>query len=483
MMRYCHEKKRNSSTPPNTPVQCINTPQYHLHQTKRTDTSCDKPPSLHLNSTMLGQVDSVVAPLRQVLEDGEWRSLRSALNKLPKKVSTKSPALSVETMRVAADILIEECAVSTAFERAYIARQALHECGISNWVVPCLQAVSPSSVVARRLVTLVESLATTEIGRSALGKARCVTALVEIWSRAPRGAKVPAALCALCSGHIDNISRVMRYGGVGVAAAAIRSAMNESDSGAESRRTIECSLLLLGLASICVPDLRTGATELVPLVREVVQYARDNNERMVLAHAINIIGNVAECWRKEGRGFEIADHQGLVSDTLDAWCAEPRDRRVVSAAAWALTGLIRAHDDVALPTGLDQVLANSSKSAGAVRALRKLVEEIRAKEAEKAVAAASAKKSRKRKLPTEHDDDDVVIVETRIKRVRTNADVPATPRKSSPRREVIDIVEQTPTRIGGMSFDEVPIAAFANNDEKGRRRSSRSPTRHTQSVQ
>ncbi len=405
---------------------------------------------------MLAEVNAAVDPLRIVLEDGQWRKLKTVLHAIPTRADTPR---AVETIRVATDILIEECAFSTAFERAFVARRALHKADVASWIHAALTAVHPVSIVARRLVTLIESLATTEKGRTRLGRARIVDALIKVWKRAgPRVSHVPAALCALCSGHIDNISRVMRYGGIAVAEGVLHTIVRpvkEHDSSddapaltEEERRSLECTLLLFGLLCICIPDKRSSNTQLVPVLRDVIRASLQLRERNALTHAMNIIGNIAECWRKEGRGFALTDCDNLAQDLVSAWTDSPRHKRVVCSAAWALTGLVRTSKLQAIPPALDRMLQHSSKTNASVRALRQAVADFQPPAPGTPVSTAQANHdtSVESVLDSDHSEEAQDRKEARCaKRVR-DEDTPAPDLRSVRKRMRIDTVLCTPQR-------------------------------------
>jgi len=367
---------------------------------------------------MLTEVNRAVAPLRSALEADNWKALGVALHKISTTCTTangngngngngNSPgAVSSETIRVATDILIDECAFGTAFERAYVVRRALHGVGVGKWLYTALMHVNPASPVSRRLVTLVECLATTEVGRGHLGRHRVIHALVSVWNRSfsstttinininihsGRGvSNLPAALCALCSGHLDNIARLMRIGGIATILRALESATSTTTNtnaihGVGDTKLLSNTLLLLGLICICVPDKLTsnsGANQrLVPRISAIIRSlsGAKRPNKPLLAHAINVVANIAECWRKEGAGFLIDAPCGdeLLNNILRAWMIAPRNRQVANAAAWAITGLIRGGKSSVytdIKAHLDDILSNSSTSISAVRALRKLLE-------------------------------------------------------------------------------------------------------------
>lgn len=457
---------------------------------------------------MYTQVNATVEPLRDVLEFGEWKKLKSTLHSIPTCADTPQ---AVEIIRIATDYLIEECAFSTAFERAFVARRALHKADVATWIYAALTAVHPVSPVARRLVTLVESLATTETGRTALGRARIVDALIKVWKRAgPRGSHVPAALCALCSGHIDNISRVMRYGGIAVAETAARAVIkptlehNPESEGeipaltVEERRSLECTLLLFGLLCICIPDKLSSDTQFVPLVRDVIRASLKLNERTVMAHASNMIGNITECWRKEGRGFAIIDADNVAADFVSAWKESPRDKRLVCSVAWALTGLIRTSKVTTIPQDLGELLKCSSKTNASVRALRQAVAEFKvvSKNVEKVDDSPSKDESTalesysspcasestemqesietrgvKRARDEDRSDDQNDELNSVSKRMRIDS-VLCTPQR--PVDELIEHYESfTPVRPQDMQFDAepVPLATVPKRTRRARERS------------
>eukprot|EP00171_Calliarthron_tuberculosum_P021306 IDg21306t1 len=383
---------------------------------------------------MLAEVNAAVAPLRTALED---------------------------------DALIEECAFSTAFERSFVVRRALHAADASKWLVAALHGARAASPPLRRLIMLVEMLATTEEGRSRLGRASGVGALVRAWRADPRCADAPAALAALCAGHIDNISRFMRAGGVAVACRAVDVAL---ESGLHA--LLERALLLLGLAAVCTPDRCTGPMLLVPFIRKVVTATCASRQRGALAHAINVLANITECWRKEGRGFEIADPDNLAMEIAKAWADAPRNRSVVSAAAWALTGLFRIGKVDKAPELLDELLGRASDRIAAVRALRQsLLDRLSAETAYPVppVKTTIVKKSTASKPAKTHRG---------VKRTGTafssdEVSPPSTPKRARRKLNMNDLAEQVAsvqsstksatrsTRLGSQILVPVPASAFS----------------------
>lgn len=317
---------------------------------------------------MLGKVNAAVAPLRAALDTAQWKVLRGVLQAIPTDCSTP---IGSEMVRVAVDVMIEECSFNTAYERSFVVRRALHAADVSKWLVRALKSSRPGSTAIRRLVMLAEMLATSEEGRTRIGRARGVGAIVRAWCAHPNFVEAPAALSALCAGHIDNISRLMRSGGIAVACTAIDVALQD-----DIPKLLNQSLLLLGLCTICTPDRRTGAKSLVPFVRSVIVSMTAATKRTPLAHAVNIIGNIAECWRKEGRGFDIADPHGITGDIVNAWAGSARNRDIVNASAWALNGLLQARKVKTSPPQLYSLVSRSGSRVAAVRALRDTLEEM-----------------------------------------------------------------------------------------------------------
>lgn len=317
---------------------------------------------------MLAEVNVFVAPLRDALENGNWSALRSILRALPTDSTT---AVHADAIRLAADVLIEETSFAVAFERSYAVRRALHRADVSKWLHGALDVVRRGSHAQRRLVVLIELLATSEGGRTRLGKAGVVDVLVEVWRVSNGCPDVPRALATLCAGHIDNVSRLMRAGGVAVAIEAIEKALKE-----HKVATVDAALLTLGLVAICVPDHITDANALVPFIRGVIDQTRESRMRGTLAHALNVIANIAETWRKENRGFRVEDPEALAVSIADAWERSPRNRDVVSAAAWALDALMCAGLLAAPPRKLDSLLTFAGDRIASVRSLLCTVEDL-----------------------------------------------------------------------------------------------------------
>ncbi len=311
---------------------------------------------------MLAEVTEIVAPLRAALDAGDCRAAARAVHNVPTDVfKAANPGVVVEALRVAADALVEEC-------DTHEARTQMHEGDVATWVGAALRAVHPRSAAARRLVKLVQVLSGSDDGRRRLGKAGVVDTLIRIWRRTD-GAMAPEALCTLCSGSIENISRFMHRYGVCVAAGVITKAIAVEDENDEVRETLNASLLLLGLVCVCTPDVRTGGVQLIPLIHRAVTQVRGT----ALLHALAVVANVAEQWRKEGEGFDIFDGDELAATVCDAWGEVGKDQDMTGAAAWALTGLIRAEKVSIIPERLHTLLANVSDDMSAIRALQDAV--------------------------------------------------------------------------------------------------------------
>jgi len=157
--------------------------------------------------------------------------------------------------------------------------------------------------------------------------------------------------------------------------------------------------------------------------------------------------------------------EALLGDITNAWKKAPRNRQVVSSAAWAITGLIRAkkvdlkidadyESDDSVREELVEILAKSTKSISSVRALHKVlikpVEEAPAKEStEEEKKPISKKRARDEEAPEEPES-----MPSKRPRIET---VPSTPIRTVTIVNDKDEDFSSPTRLEDMNFDRAPV--------------------------
>lgn len=352
---------------------------------------------------MLAESENLVRPLHTALEKGQWTKVQEFVQSLPTSWRKGENAVMLDGIRCVADAMIEECSFRISFERACVARRALHEANVSDWIVAVLRNIHPASPVLRRLVMLVDMLATTEDGRTRIGNAKIVDLLVRLWRQSLNSTAIVATLATLCAGHIDNISRMMRNGGISLAMQVIENIVsplnevcrednsddyytaspaerNEAQPQEKVRKIprhevdlLERTLLLLGLACICTPERKGEQACVVPALLTVIRNAITCRAHTVLQHALNAIGNIGDCWLKEGGGYDIPSQCDIADEVAKGWAACPRNPQVISAAAWALCGIMRMNPEHASSSKICALVNDCCHETASVHALRKLL--------------------------------------------------------------------------------------------------------------
>lgn len=298
--------------------------------------------------------------LETALDSRDWSSLYQTLStiptSLPPNCTPQKILVCLEEARTAADILVEACDFSIAFESAFNTRTALLGTQTPQWAVAALKGFTFDERVTSRLAALLASLGIGADGRGIVGNIGAVDHLALAWKEHPACIHIVTALSSLCAGHIDNVSRVMRRRGISTALQVLCDSEFR-----ENIPLIEATLLLIGMCAICMPDHKGEAAQMVPTLLSVLAYAIETKRSLVAKHAVMALANIADCWRKEGVGYHLGDVSVVVEAVVDAWQAGRKSKGMASAASWALAALSERRGSVQF---LDRRAADVFRLAG-----------------------------------------------------------------------------------------------------------------------
>lgn len=98
--------------------------------------------------------------------------------------------------------MLEKVSVSTAPVHACVAQQERHESGVVSWVTN-IRAVSSTTVAERWIVNLIETLSTSQTGRTALEPACAVDMTISVW----RSSSASRRFCKPCAQVKSTASR------------------------------------------------------------------------------------------------------------------------------------------------------------------------------------------------------------------------------------------------------------------------------------
>lgn len=283
--------------------------------------------------------------LQAHLEAQKWKAAVKVLKTIPTSIPKNSPPHSIssclELVRAAADSLVEICDFKTAFESALPTRRALLDADLISWAVSALNGFSFDERIVARLATVLGLLGIGAEGRGCIGCAGAVDALALVWKSHPSCIEIVNALVSLCAGHIDNVSRMMRRRGIQTAITVLK------DTRFQNRLSLrEQTLVLLSLCSICAPDNDEEASQLVPTLLTVIKDDSQRRKGRIDYHALLVLANIADCWSKEGCGYNLGPLEPLITSVITAWQLARTSREMAYAASWALTALTAADEHV-----------------------------------------------------------------------------------------------------------------------------------------
>lgn len=278
------------------------------------------------------------------------------------------------------------CEVATNMDAAFTTREGLLAAGV---VKPLLDAVSLSAPFPPNAVeaaAAIRYIAAGSDGRDQVGARKGVKALLDVWKVHPHEKTFAQALVMLCSGHIDNISRFMREGGMQFAmemwANFAQPASDSTEAGEQSknhvakvsgalssasREVIEETLILVGVCCVCLPDAPEAEAAagyepcmdtLIPSLLKVLSSAVADRRHgvRIATHALSALANIGEATARECvmsnryvpneivpvDGFRFEDSASLAAAICGCWQTWPNSKRIVCAASWALCSLHRA---------------------------------------------------------------------------------------------------------------------------------------------
>jgi hypothetical protein len=313
----------------------------------------------------------------------------------------------------------DACDFSVSFERSFAHREALLGAGTSGraanagvWAIATLTLTLFSPPNVKAAVAALRRLGSSLHGRSVIGKGGGVAALLQAWRMYPDCLAIVEALVVLCSGHVDNVSRLVREDGIE------RSLSVCGREGADPALKKEV-LLLLGICCVCVPDegRGDGLVDAVVGVLKGAAQVRSHASRCIAANALGVLANVGEAasrelymTRENGDtplpGYDVPDPSAAMDAILLAWTAWPKRWEIVSPAAWAFTSMQRASqiDFKSAPATLARInallQANQVQSSSA-RALSAMANPPAASAADALTVArrsAPSRRATKRKL-------------------------------------------------------------------------------------
>lgn len=278
--------------------------------------------------------------LLTALESQNWKAVNrivaSLPSHLPKNSDSSSVTASLEAARSAADTLLQACDFRTTFELSFATRKALINIpSILSWAAESLRGFSFDEHVIARIAAMLGALGMGSFGRTEVGCSGAVDQLTIVWDSHPTCIDVVKALASLCSGHIDNVSRTMRRRGVSI---AIRVLSNEENR--EYTVLLEQTLVYIGLCAICTPDMAREEKALVPALLVLLEDKLNVRRPHLLQHVLMALGNIVDCWTKEGFGYDLGDESRLVDAILNAWRSLKRSRDIASSSSWALGSML-----------------------------------------------------------------------------------------------------------------------------------------------
>lgn len=317
--------------------------------TRNSHKSTCSPQSISLTSNLFTTMDSAsrsLFTLQASLESKDWNTVRTCIRNIPHALppsvlsSPKALAITLEHVRAAADHLIEACDFRISFESALATRaQLLSTDTLIRWAASALKTFRFDLRVTDRLAALLALLAPGVAARSAVGSAGAVDTLALVWRTRPDAPIVVHALVVLTTGHIDNVSRVMRRRAITTAV----NVLHKPDLTVPGRLPlVEHAAQLVAMCAICTPDNLKEAALLVPALSVALRAATVTGRPgyRLAAHVLMALANIADCYSKEGIGYQIHDPRALLNDVMAAWQSARRSE-IVSKAAWtALTALL-----------------------------------------------------------------------------------------------------------------------------------------------
>ncbi|PXF42156.1 hypothetical protein BWQ96_08134 [Gracilariopsis chorda] len=283
--------------------------------------------------------------LRRALQNCDSRGLKSIISNLPSALLLSDDpgqiAQCLEHVRVVADVLADACDFNTAFEAAIYARSLLIQAKMLPWAVSVLESFAFDERIASRVALALAHVGIGAEARGEIGKAGAVDQIAIVWKAHPTSIPIVQALISLCTGHIDNISRLMRRRGISTAIKVLRSSQS-----ATNVQLAEQVMILVGLCTICIPDNVKEGSSLVPAILHALNSSGKRKPVAVARHALIAIANMADCWVKERAGYELGDIERLVQLVITSWKSARTCKDMALAATWALSALYSHDTDV-----------------------------------------------------------------------------------------------------------------------------------------
>lgn len=268
-------------------------------------------------------------PIQHALDSQNFRKLSQLILSHPPKLPANQIGETLEKFRRIADTLIQSLDPKLSFETAYHARSSLLSTPIPTWVVHAFRVFSFDPLITARLSVLMQHLGMCAEGRGTVGSVGGVDQLAVAWSGRLECVEIVGALVALCSGHIDNVSRCMRRRAITTAVQVI-----EDEEFNDQLILLEQTVVLLGLCAICTPDNEKEAAMLVPALQQLLVRSMNCRRARLQVKILSTLANIFDCWNKEQNGYHISDPDNLVEHVIEAWTCYPSMKEMAGAAVW-----------------------------------------------------------------------------------------------------------------------------------------------------
>jgi hypothetical protein len=346
----------------------------------------------HVNPNVICAMSSVRSEFDDLVANGAFSAACDLLRRSAaplsalQSLSAVGRARALDDHRALAAAVCAACNFEESFEQSFASRDALLAHGAARWAVDTLRLLTWAPANAAAAAAAVRRLGASEDGRTTVGKRGGIATMLAAWRANSRCLEIVDALVVLCSGHLDNVSRLTREDGIELAI----NVWEDKDAPLLLKKQ---TLILVGICCVCLPDEGRGAT-LVPAVLATLTraVALPRRGRDIAAAAMNLLANVGESCSKEMRyaanegevelpGYVVEDGHAVVEHVLAAWRRWPRDRNVVTAATWTLCAMYRANQ-ITLASGkhgsesgykIKELLALNRVRASTVDTLRVLI--------------------------------------------------------------------------------------------------------------
>lgn len=289
----------------------------------------------------------LLAQLEASLQKNDWPAVSKALRELPTALpvekSKENIASALELARSTADTLAESCDFSLSFERTFATRAGLLTTRAIEHATALLTTFAFEHRITDRIAHFFASLATTNAARNMLGERHVLQKLTSTWSRRAHSVPLLRALVALTSAHVDNISIVIRMGGM---TTAIKT-LTDTQWSPSTHDVLEHTVRLIAMCAIATPTENTqDKHSLIPTLTHTLRKASEDDCTAIANHTLMALANIGDCHIKEHEGYSIEPFEDMVDAILSTWRAHAGDSDIAMSASWALVALSKADEYV-----------------------------------------------------------------------------------------------------------------------------------------